>query len=67
MLLEVHHARIVDLEIGNPVGPLAFGARVETGAENDDLAAAIGELLVKLVIEVAGPEPDIHFRRGEAG
>jgi hypothetical protein len=65
--LKVHRARIVDLEIGDPLGPLACGACVEARAEDDDLAAAIGELLVEPVIELAGPEPDVHFRRGEAG
>ena len=39
--LKLHGARIVDLEIGDAVRSLARGARVEAGAENDDLPEAI--------------------------
>src|SRR5262245_55652060 len=56
--LEVEHAGIVHLEIGDARGLLAYAAGVEAGAKDDHLPAAIAELRIEVIVVIASAKLD---------
>ena len=57
-LLEADDVRIVDLEIGDARGLLAYATSVEAGPEDDHLPAAVAELRIEVIVVIARPELD---------
>ncbi len=67
LALEAQGARVVDLEEDYARRVLAHGPGVETGAEDDHLAAALGDRFIEAVVEIAGSQSEILPRRREPG
>ena len=65
LALEAQGARVVDLEEDHARRLLAHGPGVQTGAENDHLAAALRDRIVETVVEIAGSQSQILPRRRE--